>query len=169
MLITDSYKQLNAELHDREPFYGTSGKKHTGAVYHAARQFNTRDVLDYGCGKQRLKEALSDVLNVRGYDPAVPGLDAPPEPADLVVCTDVLEHIEPTCLDEVLIDLRRLTKRALFAVISTRPAIKTLADGRNAHLIVEPASWWLRHLLDHFEPVQFQRRETEFEVVMVPK
>lgn len=169
MLITDSYKRLNAELHDREPSYGTSGKKWTGAVYQVARQFDTRDVLDYGCGKQRLKEALADVLSIKGYDPAVPGLDAPPEPADLVVCTDVLEHIEPTCLDEVLIDLRRLTKRALFAVVSTRKAVKTLADGRNAHLIVEPPGWWLRRLLDHFELEHFQRRETEFESVMVPK
>ena len=169
MLITDSYKQLNAELHAREPSYGTSGKKWTGAVYQIARQFNTRDVLDYGCGKQRLKEALSEVLNIKGYDPAVPGLDAPPEPADLVVCTDVLEHIEPACLDEVLIDLRRLTKKVLFVVVSTRKAVKTLADGRNAHLIVEPPSWWLPRLLDGMEPVQFLRHEGDFELVAVPK
>ncbi len=63
------------------------------------------------------------------YDPAVAGKDLPPEPADLVVCTDVLEHIEPDCLDDVLSDLARLTKKVLLVNISTRPAVKVLADG----------------------------------------
>jgi hypothetical protein len=100
----------------------------------------TTDVLDYGCGKQTLKALLPYVV---GYDPCIPGLDDPPSPADLVVCTDVLEHIEPTCLAAVLDDLQRVTGSALFATIATGPAKKFLADGRNAHLIQKPIEWWL--------------------------
>jgi 2-polyprenyl-3-methyl-5-hydroxy-6-metoxy-1,4-benzoquinol methylase len=69
-------------------------------------------------------------------------MDAAPEPHDIVACTDVLEHIEPDCLDDVLKDIRRCTKKVAFLLIATRPAIKVLADGRNAHLIQQPYTWW---------------------------
>jgi S-adenosylmethionine:diacylglycerol 3-amino-3-carboxypropyl transferase len=70
----------------------------------------------------------------------------PPEPHDIVVCTDVLEHIEPDCLDDVLADIRRCTKKAALLVVATRPAMKTLSDGRNAHLIQEDFKWWEPHI-----------------------
>jgi hypothetical protein len=68
--------------------------------------------------------------------------------ADLVVCTDVLEHVEPELLDTVLRHLRSLARKAVFVVIATRPSNKTLSDGRNAHLIVETAEWWIAHLIE---------------------
>lgn len=104
----------------------------------------TTDILDYGCGKRTLEEALG--FPIANYDPAIPGLDEAPQPADIVSCTDVLEHIEPDCLPAVLSDIRRVTKRAVFLTIATRPAKKFLADGRNAHLIQQPARWWVEQL-----------------------
>ena len=62
----------------------------------------------------------------------------------------MLEHIEPDCLDDVLLHLRTKVKKRLFFAISLRPAGKTLADGRNAHLIVESAEWWLERLAPYF-------------------
>lgn len=123
---------------------------------------NTRDVLDYGCGKQTLRAKLA---YVRGYDPCIDGLDERPEPADLVVCTDVLEHIEPGCLDAVLDDLMRVTKRQLFAAIETRAALKILSDGRNAHLIQEPPEWWLPKFFKRFHVNTFSDMGGEFIVV----
>lgn len=61
----------------------------------------------------------------------------------MVACIDVLEHIEPAFLEAVLDDLCRLTEAILFATVDTGPAVKVLSDGRNAHLIQEPMSWWL--------------------------
>ena len=80
--------------------------------------------------------------NIREYDPAVPGKDAEPQPADLVICTDVLEHIEPDCLNDVLDHIRQVSLKYAFVNVSTRPAVKFLQDGRNAHLIIQPADWW---------------------------
>lgn len=162
MLITDTYKDLNAQLHAEKPEYGTSGQKWADMVDKLATAMRTTDVLDYGCGKQTLKKELPYVL---GYDPCIPGLDDIPSPADLVVCTDVLEHIEPACLDDVLEDLVRVTQSALFAVVATRPAIKTLADGRNAHLIVEEPKWWMRRFFDRFHVQSFQDLGGEFIVI----
>jgi len=113
-----------------------------------AQLLNTRDILDYGCGQRTLEQALG--FPIRNYDPAIPGLDTPPEPADLVVCTDVLEHIEPECLDDVLDDLRRVTRKVGFFVIANRPAKKILPDGRNAHLIQEGIDWWRPRIAARF-------------------
>ncbi|NIV37196.1 MAG: hypothetical protein GWN58_49560, partial [Anaerolineae bacterium] len=137
MLITDAYRELNTRLHESNPNYGTSGHKWAKHIGSLAGALETNEILDYGCGKQTLANALPQ-FTVHGYDPAIEGLDEPPEPHDLVVCGDVLEHIEPECLDDVLDDLKRVTRGTLFLVVATRPASKTLADGRNAHLIVEP-------------------------------
>lgn len=153
MLISENYKELNKQLHETRPDYGISGAKYAEHILEFSRMANTRDILDYGCGKRTLQDALG--FDIRNYDPCIPGFDTPPEPAEFVVCTDVLEHIEPECLDEVINDLRRCTKKIGFFTIATRPAKKFLADGRNAHLIQADAKWWLDRLWGTFKVTQF--------------
>lgn len=148
--ITEDYRALNAELHRTRKDYGRRGGRHAARVLKLLKMFNASTVLDYGAGKGGLKAALPDV-DVREYDPAIPGKDTPPEPADILVCTDVLEHIEPECLDDVLAELERLTLKVAHVVIATQPdQTKLLPDGRNPHLIVQPASWWQDRLAQHF-------------------
>ena len=77
-----------------------------------------------------------------------------PEPADLVVCTDVLEHVEPECLENVLDDLKRVTKQALFLAVSTRAANKSTSDGQNTHKIVEDLEFWRPKIRKRFDIVQ---------------
>lgn len=148
-LYTPEYLAQNKALHALGG-YGTSGHSWATDVAHVHRSIKAESALDYGAGQQTLSMALPD-LNIRGYDPAIPEISEPPEPADLVICTDVLEHIEPECLDAVLDDLRRLTIRAVFLVIATRPAKKTLPDGRNAHLIQAKAIWWMPKLMSRWD------------------
>ncbi len=155
MVITAKYKEMNRVLHEEQPFYGRSGKKWAPYLTH----LEGRDVLDYGCGKGSLASRLP--FPIAEYDPAIPGKDALPEPHDVVVCTDVLEHIEPECLDSVLAHLRSLIKVEGFFVISTRPARKTLPDGRNAHLIIQPWEWWAAKLREYFRIVEFEIDPTE--------
>jgi hypothetical protein len=161
VLITEEYRKLNEQLHNSNDGYGRSGHKWADAVRQILAQTKGTSVLDYGCGKKTLQEALG--FEIANYDPAVPGLDAPPDPADVVACTDVLEHIEPECLDEVLRDLNRCTKEVILLVVATRPAKKTLADGRNAHLIQRPINWWLEQIgKGGFEPLQVSNMGGEF-------
>jgi hypothetical protein len=142
VLITDSYRELNKKLHSSNPKYGTSGKhkRHVASVNWLISTRETVDVLDYGCGKRTLEAALG--IGIANYDPAIEGFDAPPQPHDIVACTDVLEHIEPWCLADVLADIRRCTKKVAYLAVATRPASKTLEDGRNAHLIQKDFEWW---------------------------
>ena len=69
----------------------------------------------------------------------------------MVACIDVLEHIEPQCLDSVLDHLAALTEGVAFLSIHTGPAVKVLSDGRNAHLTQEPMMWWLPKLWNRWE------------------
>lgn len=150
-LISKRYRDLQRELHAAPRGYGAKGRKWETTVRSLITAYGASSVLDYGCGAGTLGASLrADPprgVRIDEYDPAIKGKDAPPQFADLVVCTDVLEHIEPECLDAVLEHLRMLARKAIFAVIATRPASKTMSDGRNAHLIIEPGEWWERRLL----------------------
>lgn len=142
-LITPAYQQTQIAMHARPEGYGTRGGRWASTVLGIAGAYDCWSVLDYGCGQGSLGRALEHTrLSVREYDPAISGKDARPSFADLVACIDVLEHVEPECLDAVLAHLRMLARRALFVVVSTRPARTLLPDGGNAHLIVESPEWW---------------------------
>ncbi len=166
-LISPAYRETQIELHARPRGYGGKGEKWSAAVAACAFVREVKTILDYGCGQGSLNHALSTTRKLYSfseYDPAVLGKDGLPAPADLVVCTDVLEHVEPDKLGAVLLHLRGLTNVALFVVIAVRPSNKTLSDGRNAHLILEPADWWLRQLqsagfvLEPDEPKSYESR-----------
>lgn len=166
MLISDSYRILNESLHEQGS-YGGKGDKWAGRVIELLDKFEPETVLDYGCGQGALRRALN--RDIAEYDPAIDGKTEMPAQADLVICTDVMEHIEPEFLDNVLDHLRDLTRIALFAVVCTRPAKKTLADGRNAHLIVEPWSFWEEKLADRFVISEVRIHQKEIEIVLLVK
>jgi hypothetical protein len=69
----------------------------------------------------------------------------------MVVCTDVLEHIEPERLVVVLADLQRCVRQVGYFVVHTGPAMKTLPDGRNTHLIQQDPQWWRTQLQRFFK------------------
>lgn len=155
-LISPDYLQFQKELHAKGN-YGISSGKWAHIIGNIAQREQCADILDYGCGTGQLKAALGNV--VREYDPCIAGKDADPAPADMVVCTDVLEHIEPDKLDGVLAHLKSKTKKTLFFTIALRPAGKVLSDGRNAHLIVESSDWWRERLSKYFSIAEWNPRE----------
>ena len=156
-LISEEYKVLNRKLHKSRPDYGARGNRFAEVVLSMGKVYDTRDVLDYGCGKGQLRRALA-MMDVKEYDPGIIGKEVLPEPADIVACFDVLEHIEPECLDSVLSHIFTLSKRTAIINVATRPAAKFLEDGRNSHLTIQPYLWWLNKLDEYdWELVQFNR------------
>jgi hypothetical protein len=131
------------------------------------------EILDYGAGKGRLGQSLCEYVRspftVHHYDPAIPEWSAPPAPCKFVACIDVLEHIEPELLDNVLDDLKRVTLAAGIFTVHVEPAKKLLPDGRNAHLIQQPSEWWLARILSRFDLVTFNRIPQGFMVTVEPK
>lgn len=160
------YQALLQERYTRKG-WGASGWSHAGEIVAFARNIGAQTILDYGCGRGTLKKTLDaanvDEFDVREYDPGIIGKDDAPEQVDLVVCTDVLEHFEPEHINDGLWHLHWLALKGLFLVISMSLAKEFLADGRNAHLIVKPAEWWLPKLKDHgITPTRWERRKGLF-------
>lgn len=155
-LISPEYKRLNAKKHSDDANFGTRGTKHVAAIVSLLQGYGINNFLDYGCGKNELAESFpaEAKYTIQSYDPCIEKHSKRPEAADLLVCTDVLEHVEPEYLDNVLADIASLTKQYAYFNISTEPAMKTLADGRNAHLIVQPWQCWAEKLREHFTLIE---------------
>lgn len=166
-LITDAYRRANEMLHATTT-YGVTAPRFMAAIDSTARQFGCLSILDYGSGpREHVKAAFGNV--VRSYDPCVPALSAEPEPADMLVSCDVLEHIEPELLGNVLDHMARLTRKVAFLTIATGPAKKTLPDGRNAHLIQEGSEFWLPLLMARWRLRHFQDIGPELVCIMEAK
>lgn len=172
--ITNEYLEQQKILHEN-PNYGVASLSFAPIVADFIRQTGIKSVSDYGAGKKNLLVGLERAgihpIEYFPYDPAFEEYGEP-RSGDLVCCIDVLEHIEPDRLQDVLLDLSRITLNYGFFSIHMGPAAKVLPDGRNAHLIQEPSSWWLPKLSDYFEILHLQSHQmmgNGFWVIVAPR
>lgn len=144
--------------HDTFVFPGNSLRPHILPLKKLLSDVQARTLLDYGCGKASLHRAESVEIDgtsvgalkdfwaldsVSLYDPGVAAYDRlAAGPFDAVICTDVLEHVDEADVDFVLDQIFSRATRLVYMNISTRPAVKTLPNGENAHATVRPADWW---------------------------
>lgn len=171
MLISESYKEEQRKLHQQREDYGVASLSYAPLVSQIIDTYKVSELLDYGCGKARLKDALITERNISyiGYDPAISTIDSLPSPAEMVTCIDVLEHIEPSLLNAVLDDLKRVTLKVAFITIHTGAAVKTLSDGRNAHLIQQNYQWWLPKIWKRFHMIKYEKTKGGFYLILQPK
>ena len=164
-LISEEYRRMQQELH-KNPNYGVASVGYAPIVAEIMQAVKATELLDYGAGKGRLGQTLQQhtqqPLTIHHYDPSIPTWSATPKPCRFVACIDVLEHIEPHLLDNVLDDLKRVTIGVGVFTVHTGPAVKFLTDGRNAHLIQQPPAWWLPKFMSRFDLVQFSRMSQGF-------
>lgn len=106
-------------------------------------------VLDYGCGAHP-KLAASLSRDVISYDPGVEGFTEKPSKCDVVACCDVLEHVEPDCIDAVIEHIHSRALKAIFLVVSCQESeSKVLPDGSPWHSFVKSQEWWQNRLPDY--------------------
>ena len=168
--ISDAYRAEQQKLHENER-YGVASIGYTPLVRSLLGIGSCVSLSDYGAGKCKLRSTLgatADGIDYFPYDPAFPEYGEP-RPADMVACIDVLEHIEPPMLDACLDDLASIARRLVLVTVHTGPAKKTLSDGRNAHLIQEPPSWWLPKLACRFDVLHVQHVRKGFFAIACPK
>jgi 2-polyprenyl-3-methyl-5-hydroxy-6-metoxy-1,4-benzoquinol methylase len=130
---------------------------------------DVKTILDYGCANGKFKVYMDKhkpQYTVYEYDPGIRGKDQLPDSADFVVCCDVMEHVEPDLLPNVMNHLQGLVLKGGFFNISTKEAITFLSDGTNAHKIVKGSDWWVGTFKKYFrvEDVEVTRIETNFRV-----
>jgi hypothetical protein len=154
-LISDEALAEETALGMRPDGYGGKGNRWAETVIWIAQRFDCGSVLDYGCGEGKLRAKLiqsAPRLDCREYDPRIPGKDQRQRVsfADLVVCTDVLEHVEPETIGNVIRDIDTLARKVVFLVVCLRPSNKVLSDGvTNAHRLVRSKAWWEAKLAEH--------------------
>ncbi|MFA7188430.1 MAG: class I SAM-dependent methyltransferase, partial [Alphaproteobacteria bacterium] len=112
-----------------------------------------KTILDYGCGKGVLVDLLSRKypdIKVYGYDPSVPGKNKLPKgKIDLVINTDVLEHIPSEILPSVLKNIAKISKNVIF-MLHHALAYAILENGENAHCTVRPSVWYQNQIMQIF-------------------
>lgn len=138
-VISEYERKQNELFHKALGEYGAFGYKWAKGVRTLIDTYNLESVLDYGAGKRFLEKELPVV---KSYDPAFAEIAFPPAPADLVVSTHVLEHIEPDLLDNVLEHIHSLTRKVFLIVVNSGPSKKFLPDGRDSNLIQKSILWW---------------------------
>lgn len=154
-LISDEYQKTLQTEHEKTK-WGVSGTHWSDAIHETYVEYSCESALDYGSGYGRTARTLLKRygVSVAEYEPGRVEKSALPSPADLVYCTDVLEHVEPELIDDVLAHIASLVKKVGFFTIGLTEANRILADGRNAHLIVESPEWWRAKLKQHFNIVR---------------
>ena len=151
--VIDHYRHK----HETDPGFskGSALYKHIPRIASYVQTFRLRSVLDYGCGKASfwkinsvmlygIFETFDTPLKVDLYDPAIPEYSTLPDRRyDLVVCTDVLEHVLESEVPDTLYNIIKRSRKLVYLNISTIPATKTFPNGTNLHLTIKPKKWWL--------------------------
>ena len=155
--LIDQYRQIHAQRS-----YGKSAIKNLRFIRPEIELLHPQSILDYGCGRSNLIDALKldYPVELYRYDPAIPEFSAKPDKVvDLLTNVDVLEHIEEADLDDVIGDMRASCRNAII-IIDLKEAQTVLPDGRNAHVTLKPREWWRERLtryFDYIEPIATAR------------
>lgn len=162
-LASEAYAAQLKKLHSDSQAFGVGNvtAKHYPLIKGLIQKKNYGSVLDYGCGKGHFikyaKESMPG-LRVEGFDVASDEYAVlPSDQFDLVVCLDVMEHVEFGALSNVLATIRDRTAKTFICSVANYPAGKVLPDGRNAHVTQMPFGYWFSLFSGFFRVDQFIR------------
>lgn len=157
-MISPNYLKVLQHEHQRHP-WGYWGYERAPDIRSLVQEQGWQSVLDYGCGSTHgVREWAKQhgwAVDLREYDPAVLGYEKKPSPADLVICIDVMEHVEEQYVKRVLDHIQALAVKSAWFTIALEPAGRTLAlTGQNAHVTLHSHQWWLPKLRERFDTDQ---------------
>ncbi|MBS1717993.1 MAG: class I SAM-dependent methyltransferase [Armatimonadetes bacterium] len=132
--------------------------------------------IDFGCGPGYASSWLIEHgYKVLGIDIASNALKAPTIPflccsmwempvelrSDYGFCTDVMEHIPPERVDDVLALIAKSVAKETYLDISFR--VDGFGDriGKRLHLTVQSPEWWMERLKKHWRNVQLLHENKE--------
>ena len=172
-LFSKEHIENQQKIHSEIPAYGQASMVFAPMVSELVNANQVTSLLDYGCGLGQLSNRLELNDNIKAnfsnfnYDPALPEFSAKPEPAEMVICLDVLDVVEDECVDSVLDDLVSLTdKIAFFSINTSLPAEADNAKELEAEAHFKPVEWWLPKIMERFELHYFSRIDNGFVVVL---
>ena len=158
MKITDTYRKVR-ELQYLDPQNDVEVAMHAPMVSEIINRLKVSELLGYWCGRAQLFQKLrvGHDLKLQCYDPAIPGFAGEAIPMQMVVCVDVLQDVEPECLDAVLDDLKRVTE--VVGYFSIR-------QDEDTPLISKDKAWWLDRIMTRWDLHTLQTTPSGFFVIV---
>lgn len=122
--------------------------------------FDAKEALDYGAGKSIYYNGVHDPITIEKTNQKVDNLleywglhkvdlfeparkiDKESRKYDLVLSTDVLEHIYIADVPWVVREIFEHADKCVFATISCRFALAKLPNGQQAHITMRSPHWW---------------------------
>lgn len=140
-------------LYEIKPKYGKTSIELLDIIKPVVK--NIKSILDYGCGKSSLIDEISKLgIDTYRYDPAIDEYSIKPnKEVDLIICTDVLQHVPIYDLDNVLKDIRSLSKSLFMKVKCTTHPTK-LPNGEYANCTVYPKEWWINKIKEYYDKLE---------------
>lgn len=147
--LIPAYRAMAAE--GTNNFTGLSVLQHADSIGKMVRLLRAKTLLDFGCGRADAYRSPHKVWHHWGlkraevtlYDPAFNRDNVLPRGKfDVVVCSDVLEHVPTEETDTFIERLAGHARHGLWASVCCRPAKKKFPDGRNLHVTIKPFDWW---------------------------
>jgi hypothetical protein len=133
-------------------FQGLSILQHADCIGKFIREVGATSMLDWGCGGAAAYDSPHKLWHQWGferkdvmlYDPSFKKFRAlPAHKADIVICSDVLEHIMPGEVNAFIINLFARANKAVWASVCCREAKKTFPNTTiNLHVTIKPYEWW---------------------------
>lgn len=136
---------------------GRTTVKNSDKIKEVIQKVKPFNILDYGCGKgwQYTRDEVHKEWSIpipTLYDPYVEEYSKLPGVGnkyfDLVLCVDVMEHILPEEVDEVL-HLVFFLGNFVYFHIDTKPALKEFSCGTNFHTSLHEKDWWIDKLNEY--------------------
>lgn len=112
-------------------------------------------ILDYGCGKSKLVDYIKKNKNIKTYkyDPAIRKYSKLlKRDVDMIICTDVLQHVPLYDLDRVLNEITKKCKYCLFYIKCTNHST-ILPNGNFANCTIHNKNWWKNKLNNYFKEI----------------
>ena len=160
---TDEYAEMQRQLH-QGGHYGLWGdheqvmvSRGVLSLYGALKRPLT--LMDYGAGSGALGRSVENLfkaVSVTNYDPFHPKWAGQADPGvhDIITCCDVMEHVEPQCVENTLKYIADHCRYMAIFTIAIEEASKLLPDGRNAHVTIRSPAWWQTKIAKHFLVVE---------------
>jgi len=153
--ISDGYRETVLDMHSKSDWGNSSGQMSGDTIVSFLKSFpDIKTILDYGCGKGSLKIWAED-SGITGrewtlYDPGMPEFqEKPTGKFDLVITTDMLEHVEEKYLDDVIEEINSYTNKYLYNEIACYLARAFFQSGpykgKDLHINLKaPDEWMVR-------------------------
>lgn len=164
---TEARKYCNMWAFD-EYRQNAPGERHVLQAVAGMEMKQGSSLIDFGCGTGRGAQMFKDAgYKVLGVDFAANCLDEnididftvsclwdlPDVSADYGYCTDVMEHIPPEKIDDVLSSISGCVRKCFFNIHTAEDSMGQLIEDE-LHLSVHPPEWWIDKLGEHFSVVR---------------